>query len=280
VPLRVEELPMTPPDGWKCLRLRRPDRCVVCRVDLAAGEQALWHKASRVVSCTACTPQPPEVAEVSTRLSAQREYDRRHAQREDRAREKLGGIGVLLARVIDEPRSTTAWKKGAEGEARVAARLTELLDGGGVRLLHDRRMPGSRSANIDHIAVGPGGLTVIDTKNYRGKVRVERAGGLLSERRDVLKIGGRDKTKLIAGVERQIAAVRTVLDEQKYPIGIRGALCFADIDGLPLLRHLTVRGVIVDGPRTTAKLASRPGTLTTVQVDALWHHLGASLPLA
>jgi hypothetical protein len=33
-----------------------------------------------------------------------------------------------------------------------------------VRLLHDRRVPRHGHANIDHIAVGPGGVTVIDTK--------------------------------------------------------------------------------------------------------------------
>jgi hypothetical protein len=186
----------------------------------------------------------------------------------------------LLARVTDEPQSNAAWKKGAEGEIRIAARLEKLLAGTGVRLLHDRRMPGSRSANIDHLAIGPGGITVIDTKNYRGKVRVERVGGLLSERRDLLKVGGRDKTKLIDGVERQIAAVRTMLDDQEHPIDIRGALCFADIEGLPLLRHLSVRNVIVDGPRTTAKLASRSGTLTTAQINALWRLLASSLPPA
>ena len=270
---------MAPPDGWKSLRLKRPDRCTVCQLDLAAGNQALWHKSLRVVRCLGCTPQPPEVAQVPG-LSAQREYDRRRARREDRAREKLGSPGVLLARVIDEPQSTTAWKKGAEGEIRVAARLEKLLAGTGVRLLHDRRMPGSRSANIDHVAIGPGGITVIDTKNYRGKVRVECVGGLFSERRNLLKIGGRDKTKLIEGVERQIAAIRTVLDDQAHPIDIRGALCFADIEGLPLLRHLTVRNVIVDGPRTTAKLAVRSGTLTSAQVDALCRHLCTTLPPA
>ena len=179
--------------------------------------------------------------------------------------------------MTDEPQSTTAWKKGADGEARAGARLAKLLEGSGVRLLHDRRLPGSHSANIDHIAVGPGGITVIDTKNYRSKVRVERVGGLFSERRDLLTIAGRDKTKLIDGVERQIAAIRTILPEHDHPLDIRGALCFADVDGLPLLRHLAVRGVIVDGPRTTAKLASRPGPLTPAGANALWGQLGTNL---
>jgi hypothetical protein len=268
---------MAPPAGSKSLRLRRPDRCAVCGLELAAGAQALWHKLSRVVTCVACTFPPPAVAEGVPGASAQREYDHRHAKREDRAREKLGGLGVFLARVVDEPQSTAAWKKGAEGEVRAAARLAKLLDESGVRLLHDRGIPGSHSANIDHVAVGPGGITVIDTKNYRGKVRVERVGGLFSERRDILTVAGRDKSKLVADAERQIAAIRIILADHDRSIDIRGALCFADTDGLPLVRHLVVRGIIVDGPRTTAKLAGRPGPLTPTEVDALWGHLATTL---
>jgi Nuclease-related domain len=188
---------------------------------------------------------------------------------------------VFLARVTGDPQTATAWKKGADGEARAGSRLTELLEGSGVRLLHDRRMPGSRSANIDHIAIGPGGITVIDTKNNHGKVRVQRVGGLFSERRDTLTIAGRDKIKHIDGVERQMAAVVSLLPQPDGDaIDIRGALCFADVDGLPLLRHLSARNVIVDGPRSTAKLASRPGPLTPEQVDTLWVHLGTTLPAA
>jgi hypothetical protein len=70
----------------------------------------------------------------------------------------------------------------------------------------DEREPVS---NIDHIAVGPGGVTVIDTKSYKGKVRVERVGGLFSPRREILKINGRDQTKLIVGAEKQIQYVES-----------------------------------------------------------------------
>ena len=271
---------MAPPPGAKSLKLRRPDRCAACSAGLDAGVDALWYPRPRLVTCLGCTASAPLIVNDVPGASAQREYDRRHAQREERARQKLGTLGVVLARVTDEPQSTTAWKRGAEGEARAGARLANLLEGGRVRLLHDRRMPRSRSANVDHIAIGRGGITIIDTKNYRGKVRAQRVGDLLSERRTILTIAGRDKTKLIDGVERQIAAVRSILPEPPASIDIRGALCFADVDGLPLLRHLAVRRVIVDGPRTIAKLASRPGPLTPEQVDSLYTRLAQVLPPA
>ena len=212
--------------------------------------------------------------------SAQREYDRRHARREDQARDKLGVLGVAIARMVEEPASTKAWAKGAKGEKRVGARLTKLLDGTEVKLLHDRRIPGRGAANIDHIAVGPGGVTVIDTKNLKGKVRTDRVGGLLVPRRGVLLVNGRDQTRFVRKMEEQIAVVRRILDEDNALVGVRGALCFADVDGLPVLRHLSVDGIAIDGPKPIARLAGRPGQLSPSSIQELWSILARAFPPA
>src|SRR4051812_3440931 len=88
--------------------------------------------------------------------SASREYQRRRLQREERARARLGRLGVAITRLSAEPQHVSSWKTGAEGERRVAQRLAKHLDKTDVVLLHDRRLPGRR-ANIDHLAVGPAG---------------------------------------------------------------------------------------------------------------------------
>jgi hypothetical protein len=249
------------------MSLRYPGRCAVCQTTLSVGTIATWHPGPRLVTCLDCPLDAAPVDPGTPGASARREYEGRHSAREDHARQTLGRLGVFLARVIDEPQSTRAWQTGAAGEERAGARLAKLLEGTEVKLLHDRRMPGRGSANIDHLAIGPGGITVIDTKNYRGKVRTERIGGLFSDRRTVLLIGGRDQSRLIAGIEKQIAAVRASVvrlsDEQ---IDVRGALCFANPDGLPLLRSLRVRDVLIDGSRSAAKLARRPGALCADQI--------------
>ncbi|MGA9860172.1 MAG: nuclease-related domain-containing protein [Solirubrobacteraceae bacterium] len=253
----------------------------MCRVNIPAGVRATWHPARRVVTCLTCGVKAGAGGLDTPGASARREYDRRRAAREDRARQTLGLLGVVLAKTIDEPQSTRAWKTGADGEGRVGKRLAKLLAGTEVRLLHDRRIPGHGAANIDHLAVGPGGITVIDTKSYRGKVRTERIGGLFSERRTVLKIAGRDGTHLIDGIETQIAAVRSIIDATSpEPIDIRGALCIADPEGLPILRTPSVRGIIVDGRRWVAKRARRPGPLTNEETAALFERLNAVLPSA
>jgi hypothetical protein len=65
---------------------------------------------------------------------------------------------------------TRAWRRGATGERRTA-RLLGRLDRHGWAVLHDLAVPGSR-ANIDHLAIGPGGVFVIDSKLYTGRLQL------------------------------------------------------------------------------------------------------------
>ncbi|MBV9472028.1 MAG: NERD domain-containing protein [Solirubrobacterales bacterium] len=183
--------------------------------------------------------------------------------------------------MIDEPSSTKVWKQGGEGEVRTASRLEKHVAGTGVRLLHDRRIPGHGKANIDHVAIGSGGVTVIDTKTHRGTVAIDRVGGLFAPRRTVLLINGRDRTSLIDGVEAQVGYVRAALSCAGHKdLDICGALCFPNVDGLPLFRQLAVRDVAIDGPKPIAKLAGRQGRLGAAAVDLLWQELARLFPQA
>jgi hypothetical protein len=69
-----------------------------------------------------------------------------------------------------------AWRRGAAGERRTA-RLLGPLERYGWVVLHDLAVPGNR-ANIDHLAIGPGGVFVIDSKQYRGRLQLDRSGRL------------------------------------------------------------------------------------------------------
>jgi hypothetical protein len=69
-----------------------------------------------------------------------------------------------------------AWRRGAAGERRTA-RLLDPLERQGWAVLHDLAVPGSR-ANIDHLVIGPGGVFVIDSKQYRGRLQLDPSGRL------------------------------------------------------------------------------------------------------
>jgi Nuclease-related domain len=65
---------------------------------------------------------------------------------------------------------------GAAGERRTAHLLAALERQGWV-VLHDLAVPRSQ-ANIDHLVIGPGGVFVIDSKQYRGRLQLDQSGRL------------------------------------------------------------------------------------------------------
>jgi hypothetical protein len=69
-----------------------------------------------------------------------------------------------------------AWRRGAVGERRTAV-LLAALERHGWSVLHDLAIPRSQ-ANIDHLVIGPGGVFVIDSKQYRGRLRLYPSGRL------------------------------------------------------------------------------------------------------
>jgi Nuclease-related domain len=91
----------------------------------------------------------------------------------------VGGLAALVAgwglRFRPSP-DARAWRRGAVGERRTA-RLLGPLERQGWAVLHDLAVPGSQ-ANIDHLVIGRGGVFVIDSKQYRGRLQLDPAGRL------------------------------------------------------------------------------------------------------
>jgi hypothetical protein len=91
----------------------------------------------------------------------------------------LSGLATMAAawalRFRPSPEAR-AWRRGAVGERRTA-RLLSPLERQGWAILHDLALPGSR-ANIDHLMIGPGGVFVIDSKQYRGRLQLDPSGRL------------------------------------------------------------------------------------------------------
>jgi len=214
--------------------------------------------------------------------SAQREYERRHTARQTRAGQRFGSLGPLITRLVGELQTTQAWSQGAKAEALVADLLAKHLRGHDVVLLHDRRIPGRGRANIDHLAIGPRGVTVIDTKSTHGRLTLTTVGGLLSPRREQLQVNRRDCTHYLDALERQIAAIRDAPAPLELEVDIRGALCYPNINGLPLFGQLTARQrtIAIDNPRGIAKLARRNGPLDHELVDEIARQLDRALPPA
>ena len=251
------------------MRAERRVVCLHCLADQQAGRADLGALAAEVT-----VPPLPGVAGGAAR----REYERRVAVRAERLAQR-GRIVRLSAAIVGEPQSTRAWAVGAVGEERVAARLQAAADRG-VLALHDRRIPGSR-ANIDHIAVGPAGVYVIDAKRYEdAQIRVRRVGGLFTRRRDELLVRGR-----VAEQPRRWGG-QAGGRGPRGPGGRRdgatyrscGVLCF--VDGLfpRVQRRFGVGATSVVSPRALPHWCATAGPMTDDERYQLYCVLGERLP--
>jgi len=152
------------------------------------------------------------------------------------------------------------WTAGADGEVLVAHTLRE-LDRYGWTTLHDLRWPDRRDANLDHIALGPGGVVVIDTKNWTGQVHL---------RDGALRQNGHLRTKDVDGALAAAAAVTAQL-QPHHRATVYAVLCLAGHDLPPTT---TPSGLVVVGrTHLVEHLTSLPPRLTPYDVADVGRHL-------
>ncbi|MGC3992627.1 MAG: nuclease-related domain-containing protein [Propionicimonas sp.] len=281
------------------MKLRYAGTCARCGTPIDAGVTADYDRVSRSVTCVACParralPEPAEASasprhaitpELPPHLeavdgtaggSAVREFDRRHDARQQRVQTAHPRIGRFLLAVFDDPQSTKAWATGAVGEQRLGDMLAGIA-GPDLRVLHDRRVPRS-TANIDHLVVCPSGVYVVDAKRYRDarpELRVE--GGLIRPRRELLFVGGRDRTKLVDGMHKQLALVRAALADQP-DVPVHGVLCFVDADWPLIGGSFTVQGVAALWMKKLRTTLTVPGALDPDRIADLQWQLHEAFP--
>jgi len=275
------------------LKLRRPDECVECGAALPAGSLGWWDTPTRTITCPSCRElsaegSPPSQAAPRTGVpralaplergqpgaSVAREHRRRARNREARVRDEHPRIGGLLLLLSNPPRHEQAFHIGEIGELEVAASLEQHTANGPTVILHDRRMPGGYG-NIDHLAIAPTGVFVIDAKNIKGKVSI--ANPLFGPSR--LMISGRNRTRLIDGLDRQVSVVREALTAGGHEVPVRGALCFTTAD-LPMFGTLSMREHLLVQRKALAKRLNAKGPLQSAAIDMLARDLAGALPPA
>lgn len=267
----------------KRMRLRYAGTCRDCGAALPAGTDAIYDRNTKSVRCATrdhlATTDEASLVEFAGRgtagTSARREFERRKATREERIRTNHPKLGGFILSVTDEQQSTKAWELGALGEERLGRRL-DRLDPRTVRLLHDRRIPGSR-ANIDHLAVTRSGVYVIDAKNYQGRPHLKIEGGLMRPRVERLLVGTRDRTQLVDGVLKQVNVVRDLLHDE---VPIRGVLCFVEADWPLVGGAFTTRGVQALWPKKLFAQLQSEGPFGAEELAEIHLKLAYSLPAA
>ncbi|MEU5687623.1 NERD nuclease [Streptomyces venezuelae] len=162
-------------------------------------------------------------------------------------------------------RQALRWEAASEGEQRVAAQLLILTERGW-RLLVDRRWPGTRGANVDMLLVGPGGVFVIDVKNWRSAPEARdgalRAGG---EPRD------EHAAKLLAVTKTAESAVASL---GMSPVAVQPLMVFAGRRVDARLGRIRLLGEHEVGPA----LLAEPRRLGAESVRAMADHLERAFP--
>ena len=159
-----------------------------------------------------------------------------------------------------------AYERGAAGEERTAHALA-MLPASGWFVLHDVRWPGKRFANIDHVVVGPGGVFVIDSKAWSGRVEVR--DGVLRQN------GYKRESTVSAAAEAAMAVAGQVPGLNPY--AVKPVLCFVGE------HHLEgwARDVMLCTPQNlVAMLLSRPTVMDAATVRLTLMHLQTSMAAA
>ena len=178
---------------------------------------------------------------------------------EQQARQAQRRVGQKRRELAVAEQQAHAWAAGAEGERLVAAELDK-LEPYGWHVLHDVHWPGRPRANLDHVLVGPGGVIVVDSKNWSGHVEV---------RNGILRANGYAKSRECEAVATEVAAVAAFLEPQHRSLA-SGVLCLVKQD----VAATRAEGITVVGRSTVAQFCiSRPTVLGLPEVAAIAGHL-------
>lgn len=268
----------------RILRARYAGSCTGCGGEIAKGARAWWDATGRQIWCLSCHENRGDVSADVVALtfplldvgeagrSAQAEFDRLHAKRENRIDQAWGPFAGAVKFLTSDPQSTTNWQKGAVGERRVAQHLERVV-GDRALFLHDRRIPGSR-ANIDLLAVASSGVWIVDSKHWSGKVEQRNVGGWF--RTDLrLYVGGRDRSKAVEGMDRQVHAVRDALGDPDVPI--LPALCFVEAEWSLFAKPFKFRDIWVTWARRLSEMILEGNTYDWSDVEKMAAVLAARL---
>ncbi|HYQ76458.1 NERD domain-containing protein [Cellulomonas sp.] len=132
-------------------------------------------------------------------------------------------------------------------------------------VLHDLHRPGSTDATVEHVAVGPGGVVVVETLRWAGEVSAH--DGTLRHR-------GYGRTADVAAVADAAGAVTALL----APAHRRAVLAVVSLGGRDL-EPAAVRGgaTAVGEPQLAAHLAALPGVFSPEDVTLVAEYLAAEL---
>jgi Nuclease-related domain len=236
------------------LSLQRPDVCRSCGGALAVGTQAWWDSVAERAVC--CTCRHPNI-----------EVERRATSRLAR-----------VAKFFNDSDVSTDGSERVQRERMLSVQLHTQLGTRAV-VLDDRKVPGTK-CHIDHIVIAPSGVWIVDANEYDGRVERRDVGGWfkVDER---LYVAGRDRTGLVDGIDRQVAAVENVLKKEGLElVPVHAALCFVNSEWGWFAKPFSLNGVWVTWATKLTELVLDWNAIPNTEIDRLARVVGSKLPSA
>ena len=185
----------------------------------------------------------------------------------------LGGVMMgmalgLWAWVRDTPPPyVEAWQRGHEGETKTAAELARLP--GSWRVFHDIQ---TGRGNYDHIAVGPAGVFLLESKNPRGRLVVHDGRPQLTFALDDERVWdfGAAAGQAIASARELRGYIRDTTRFTQFVQAVVVVWC-----DFPAGVHRLDSCTFVHGKELRAWLEAQPATIADMHVDRCADAIGA-----
>ena len=124
-----------------------------------------------------------------------------------------------------------------------------------------------------HLVVARSGVWVVGARRYEGRPTPQ--GGALSRPTEVLQLGNRTATRLVAGVARQAELVQAELGAD---IPVSALLCILDADWPVFGGAFTVNGVRVLWPKKACELIETGHRISAAQIRDVHDQLATAFP--
>jgi hypothetical protein len=178
-----------------------------------------------------------------------------------------GGLALLVSFRETPPRYVETYREGAEGE-RQAEKALRPLERTGWRVFHDVQ---TGYGNYDHVAVGPTGVYLIESKNLQGVVRVKGGVPRLTRRHDPRQVIPFARIKPTA-----LADARRIGEEIARRTGRRPWVQAVVVFWSEFPEGFVQDGrcVFIEGPRLREWLGGRPDRLDGPEVEEIATAIG------
>lgn len=170
-------------------------------------------------------------------------------------------VRTFVARVFGVHTDERAWRIGADGEEKVAARLAKLAKKDPRwKFLHAIPV-GENGSDIDHLVIGPGGVFSLNAKHH--------PGARIWVRDNAFRVNGQQQPYIRNSRHEARRAGRYLTAACGFPVAVTGIVVPVGADDLTI-KQQPADVVVVNRMALAAWLRRRPDLLEEATVDAIF----------